>query len=290
MINKILEIREHAAGVYHLQYVDSFLYSSSADRFLTRWNLETGTQDKFAIRFEQSVYTFHIQDDVLAAATASGELHFIDLKTRSVIQQANKHESAIFSLCLDKVNDLFFAGDADGQLSIWRWSTKAFLALVPMNCGKIRALAFSEGKLYLGGADGKVYVLDSKNLNVIDQFYAHNDGVTSICLHEDSIYTGGKDAYIRQWKKDGFEKLKAIPAHNFAVYKLMIWNDTLLSVSRDKTIKGFSLDLDIRFRLAAKDGGHSHSVNSGCLINSERFATCGDDRRIVIWEKDEKYG
>lgn len=285
MITKLLEIREHAAGVYHLQYADSFLYSSSADRFLTRWNLETGTQDKFAIRFEQSVYTFHIQDDVLAAATASGELHFIDLKSRTVLQQANKHESAIFSLCLDEQNDLLFAGDADGQLSVWRWSTQAFLALLPLSCGKIRTLAESEGVLYLGAADGQVYLIATTTLNVLDHFYAHNDGVTAICVHGDFIYTGGKDAHIRKWKKDSFEKVKAIPAHNFAVYKLLLWNDMLLSVSRDKTIKGFSLNLDIRFRLAARDGGHAHSVNSACVIDSNRFATCGDDRRIVIWEK-----
>lgn len=284
MIGKQLEIREHAAGVYHLQFYNNLLYSSSADRFLTRWNLLLGTQDKFAIQFDQSVYSFLIHRDILLAGTSSGELYFFDLSERKELRKFTNHTYAIFSIALDETNDRCFVGDADGMLTVWRWSDQKFLAELPMACGKIRSLAIHQGKLFLGGADGFVYVLETDKLNVLDKFYAHNDGVTSICVHDEALYTGGKDAYIRKWDLRTYEKVNAIPAHNFAVYKLLSWNNELISVSRDKTIKAFSSALKPVQRIGAKEGGHSHSVNSACIIDKDHFATCGDDRRIIIWK------
>ncbi len=285
MIRKRLEIREHAAGVYHIQYFDGFLYSSSADRFLTRWDPELGVHDKFAIRFEQSVYQFIIHNQILLAGTASGDLHFFDLKDRKEIRHFTTHTSAVFSMEMDATRDLVYVGDADGNLSVWRWSDQKFLAEFPMECGKIRTICIHNDRLYLGGADGYIYVLDADKLNLLDRFYAHNEGVTAITVINDKIYSGGKDAFIRSWDLT-LQKEQAIPAHNFAIYKLLPWNNLLLSVSRDKMIKAFTTELQPVFRIAAKDGGHSHSVNSACIIDDRQFATCGDDRRIIFWKQD----
>lgn len=280
---KLLEIREHAAGVYHLQYTNGFLYSSSADRFLTRWNIESGIQDKFAIRFEQSVFQFIIHDGILLAGTASGDLHFFDIDKRVELRHFTNHTAAIFSIALDESNNRLFVGDANGVLSVWKWNEQKFLAEFPMDCGKIRALTILDKKLYLGGADGNVSVYDTDTMNLLERFYAHNDGVTAILVNGDKIFTGGKDAYIRSWDRLSLVKEKAIPAHNFAIYKLLFIQDRLISVSRDKSIKGFTTDLQPVFKALAKDGGHSHSVNSACKVNDNSFATCGDDRRIILW-------
>ena len=56
MFIKILEISGHAGAVYTGAVDQNFLYSGSADRYVTRWNIETGEQDKFAIKMDQSVY------------------------------------------------------------------------------------------------------------------------------------------------------------------------------------------------------------------------------------------
>jgi WD40 repeat protein len=286
MPTKKLEIREHTAGVYHIQFYNGFIYSSSADRFLTRWNPELGTQDKFAIRFEQSVFKFVIFKDQLLAGTASGDLHFFDLTNRREIKHYTNHTSAIFSMAIDEVRDQVFVGDADGNLTIWKWSTATFRAEFPMDCGKIRALTIHEDRLYLGGADGFIYVLDAEKMNLLERFYAHNEGVTALCVLGNTLYSGGKDAYLRSWNRFTCEKEKAVPAHNFAIYGLIAMNDQLISVSRDKSIKGFTSELKPQYRLLARDGGHSHSVNSICSINEQHFATCGDDRRIVLWSTE----
>lgn len=286
MFRKSLEIREHTAGVYHVQYYDGLIYSSAADRFLTRWDPKLGTQDKFAIRFDQSVFYFLIHNDELLAGTASGDLHFFDLKERKELKHFTNHKTAIFSMVLDEQNDHVFVGDADGNLTVWKWSTQQYRAELPMNCDKIRALRISDGKLYIGGADGYIYIMDPLTLNLIDRFYAHKDGVSALYTDGKAIYSGGKDAYIRKWNEPSLVKEKAIPAYNFAVYGLIGLNDQLISVSRDKTIKGFTKDLVPLFRISAKEGGHSHSVNRIAVMNNTQFITCSDDRRIIVWELD----
>ena len=60
-----------------------------------------------------------------------------------------------------------------------------------MACGKIRSLAIHQGKLFLGGGDGFVYVLETDKLNVLDKFYALKDGVTSICVDDEEHFLPG---------------------------------------------------------------------------------------------------
>jgi WD40 repeat protein len=59
--SKLKEISGHAAGIYSLAFDGELCYSASADRYVTRWNLATGLQDKFAIRFDASVYSIAIE-------------------------------------------------------------------------------------------------------------------------------------------------------------------------------------------------------------------------------------
>jgi hypothetical protein len=49
---KLKEISGHAAGIYSLDFDGNFIYSASADKFVARWKLNVGIQDKFSIQFE----------------------------------------------------------------------------------------------------------------------------------------------------------------------------------------------------------------------------------------------
>ena len=46
---KLKELTGHSAGIYSLAYDGNFLYSGSADGYVTRWNLELGIQDNLTI-------------------------------------------------------------------------------------------------------------------------------------------------------------------------------------------------------------------------------------------------
>lgn len=291
MFRKTLEIREHSASVYSIDYDGNFLYSGSADNFVTRWDLKTGTQDRFAIKFNSPVYSILVCEGKLYVGLSTGELFIFDLETREEIRYYVQHVSALFSLT-GMLNNCIFAGDADGNLSVWDAETLDLKIFLPLACGKIRDIQTDEtgNRIMLSCQDGSVRIFDVRNFNENKSFHAHRGGVTASVFDPNDpnkIITAGKDAHIRRWNLETNVCDLAIPAHNYAVYRIIRVKDMIVSASRDKSIKIWSSELDFVQKLDAKEGGHSHSVDDLCKINDTSFASCGDDRRIILWTEGE---
>lgn len=286
-ISKILEIREHSGAVYSIDFDGEYLYSASADKFVTRWDLETGSQDKFAIRFDDAVYAIKVFQHFLVAGLSSGAVHVFDLEQSREIKHIAQHVKAIFSIAYADRNRLLIIGDADGNLSVWNTSKWKQMLYLPFDCGKIRDISFNENEdnVALACQDGTIRILDLETYNEIKTFDAHSGGANTACfVGSDTLLSGGKDAYIRRWSMAKGEQ-KSVPAHNFAVYGIRPFGSGyFLTVSRDKTIKLWNNHLEVIQRLEARDGGHSHSVNDLCILKDHRFATCSDDRRIIVWQ------
>lgn len=290
ILTKFLEVRAHSAAVFALACDERYVYSASADKFVTRWNLEDGTQDNFAVKCDSSPYSIAVipSKALLIIGLDNGNLHFIDLNSNKEIHFFQLHTSAIFTIKSDVTEDRLFVGDADGILSVWDLNERKLLLSLPFACGKIRDLAFchSKNELYLACQDGKIRVVDTQFYNLQHTFFAHNDGVTSLLVEKDKLISGGKDAFLKVWDINSFELGKSIPAHNFAIYRLVaVGEDKMVSVSRDKTIKLWdSIHLNVLQRVDFKHGGHSHSVNDAVFEKEKMLITCGDDRRINFFK------
>ncbi len=288
------EFKGHSAGIYSLAFDGKFVYSASADKFVVRWDTETGLQDKFAIRFNFPVYAISLfeNNQFLAVGLYNGDLHFFDLELRKEIKFLKHHNNAIFSLCYNAVKKHLYSADADGNIAVWDTSSLSLLLNLPINCGKIRTLSIdSKGKyLAAGGQNGKMYVFDTEFFNEKLAFHAHKDGVGACIFnpeHNNIIYTAGKDAYIRKWDLNTNELISEIPAHNYMIYDLILAEDDqkLVSASRDKTIKIWDPEnLSFVDRLDQKRSGHKHSVNTLIKINESSFASASDDKKILVWK------
>lgn len=291
---KHLEIREHQGSVYSIAFDGQFIYSGSADQYVTRWNTVKGIQDKFAIKLDAAVYQITVHANHLFIGLATGDLHVIDLHEKKEIKHFTQHKKAIFAIHANPLANQLYVADADGNLSVWNLSTLEHLMYLPLDCGKIRAISHSNSgnTIALGGQDGIIRIFDCTTFNEVSTWKAHQDGVTSLVFDSASdeiLYSGGKDALLKKWNWRDTECVKAIPAHNFAIYQLINFrDDVLLSCSRDKSIKAWTKELIPITKLAAKDGGHSHSVNSIIYIDVNRFASCSDDRRIILWSESNE--
>ncbi|MBL4862478.1 MAG: WD40 repeat domain-containing protein [Crocinitomicaceae bacterium] len=295
MFHKKQEIQGHAGAIYTCTCDHEYIYSGSADKFVTRWNLNDGTQDPFAIKFEQSVYALEICERLLFVGLSDGSMHVFDLDKRVELKYFTQHTKAIFSIKYNPLKGQVYVGDADGNLSVWNRETLELMIYLPLDAGKIRNFAISPNgeRFALSGQDGAIRLFEAEYFNEIATIDAHKGGATAVLFHPKNdglLISGGKDAYLKLWSLEKNELLVEIPAHNFSIYGLVALNNGnhLASISRDKTIKIWKTeDLDFIQRLDFKVGGHRHSVNDIVKLDDVTFVTCGDDKRLIVWEKKE---
>jgi len=292
MFRKEREIIGHAGAIYSCTFDGSFIYTGSADKFVARWIPEEGVQDKFAIRFEHSIYAVQFTAPFLLVGRSDGGFHVFNAKTRVEEKYFTQHTKAIFTITVNSKKSQCYVADADGNVSIWDIDSWDLLLYLPLNCGKIREMAVSSdgSRIALCAQDGTLRIFDTDTFNETFTIEAHKDGATAACFdgdNNDLLISGGKDAMLRIWDLPSGACLKEVPAHNFAIYKIMQVGDSLITASRDKTVKVFSNELQFIQRLDHKEGGHKHSVNDAAQLDKDRFVTCGDDSKMVIWTRSE---
>jgi centriolar protein POC1 len=292
IVQKISECSGHASGIYTAVVFEDKVFSAAADGFVARWNIQLGTQDKFAINIGKPVYSLMVlhTGDFLMAGTNAGDLYVFDLENRSEIKHFVQHESAIFNVIENEQKNVFYSADADGNVAVWDSTTFELNLFLPLGCGKIRRMSVSADGSFLaiGGQDGFVRVLDTEFYNEVSLFYAHQDGVSAVTFHpknRDILYSGGKDAILRLWEWKSGTMKKEIPAHNFVVYDILALPECkcIVSASRDKSIKIWTEDLIFLERIDQRTGGHRHSVNSLVKYSENQIVSVSDDKRIISW-------
>jgi len=292
--SKKTEITGHVGAIYSCVATEDFIYSASADKHVVRWFLEDGTQDKFAIKFDHSVYCLElIGDHLMAVGLSSGDLHFFDLKNNKEIKFFTQHKKAIFSLSFNSKKNQIYVGDAEGNFSIWDSISLELLIYLPLDCGKIRSINVSSNgeNFALTGQDGYLRIFESNYFNEINSFYAHENGATSVMfdpLDSTKLISGGKDALLKLWDWKNESKLDEVVAHTFGIYDLLSINngENFISASRDKNVKIWNTKtFSFMQRLDYKSGGHKHSVNALSKINETEFVSCSDDKKMVIWRQ-----
>jgi len=294
LFKKSKDINGHSAAVYSIAYDGIYIYSASGDRYVTRWNIQSGIQDKFAIQFKNTPFCISLfsKNSHLAVGLENGDLHFFNLTERKEVKFFKYHKTGIFSILENPLKNQLYTTDAEGDLAVWNASSFELELFLPFACGKIRRLTLSHNKekLILACNDGKIRILETEFFNLLHSFEAHSDAVTSFAFYPDDdtkCISGGKDAYLRAWNLNDYSCFNAIPIHNFSIYDLVFFsNDEFISCSRDKTIKIWnSKSFELIQRIEHKNGAHIHSVNQVLKIGDTSFASCSDDKRILLFER-----
>ncbi len=295
-MNTVLKkiITGHVGPIYNACYDGAhFLYSTAADKYVTRWNIESGEQDGFSVKLPEAAFHIRlIQNNCkLLIGTNSGNIHIIDLETKLEIKCIEFHKASIFSSIEMKSQALILVGDAEGNISIWNSKSFELLMTIPLNAGKIRCFALSESEdlLIVGSQDGKIRVLETSFFNELKVFDAHMGGVNDLkfsALNKNWLFSAGKDGLLKLWDLEKDIIRKSIPAHYETIYSLGSLNQLLVSGSRDKSIKIWNQELVPLQKIDHKIKGHTRSVNGVGIINKTTFYSYSDDATLRIWSVD----
>lgn len=285
-------ISGHSGAIYDIISSGDQVFTTSADKFIVRWNPFEGTQDAFTVKVEHTAFNiaFDKTNDQLVIGNSQGGLHCVDTRSKQEIKYLTQHKSSIFALTYDPINDVFYSGDKEGYFCAWEAKTMKLLITLPLDCGKIRQLKLSEDGKHLAicGQDGFLRILETRFYNEISAINVNSSGVNCcLFLPDQQVLIGGKDAHLSLYNWETGERLKAIPAHNYAIYDLCLIDNgnAIVSVSFDKSIKLWSWpSLEIEQRIEFKDQGHRHTVNRIAQLNEQTIATVSDDAKIKVWK------
>ena len=275
--------RGHGAPVYAVAADEQFIYSGAGDRFVTRWNVQTGLQDGFAIKLEQAPYCMLLADGVLYIGTANGTLAAISILDKQLLWEYNFSGKALFSLL--KTDQGIVFGDEAGNLCLVSTSGKKLFAF-PLGEGKIKALSATSTHIYAGCASGWVLEFDRTNFNETNRWKLHDSQVNAIAFQDDQLISVGRDGHLVICDLSTKTVAKRIPAHYQSIYSILQVKDQWITCSMDKTIKVWNRDLEtVVQKITVKEGGHSRSVNALCAFQNAEFVSCSDDKTLICWEK-----
>ncbi len=295
MYIKQTEIIGHAGAIYTCAFDGQFVYTGSADKYVTRWLISKGIQDNFAINLGQSVYSIEFinSKSQLVVGLSTGSIHVFDLELKKEIKHFTQHIKPVFAIKSNEFKSQLYIGDADGNLSVWNSEKLELMIYLPLDCGKIRNISVSEnGDLFvLSCQDGTTRIFESTHFNEIITFDSHKGGATTAHFHplnQDLLLTGGKDALLKMWDWKSMVQVKSLPAHNYVIYSILFLEngEKFVTASRDKSIKIWDSEtIEVLQKLDFKVGGHRHSVNSLTKISEESFSSVGDDKKVIIWTR-----
>lgn len=292
-IKRIHELTGHTGPVYALALgrTKQEVLSCSSDHFIAEWMVDSGGPSAFSIRLQEPCFTLcYIEElELLLAGTASGSLHVIDLTSKQELRNLKVHSKGIFAILY--THDLVIVAGGDGFISVYHPATWKLLRHFSVGEQKVRSLSVSGDDLLVTTSGGDVIGFDLPWLNEHFRFHAHEGGCYCAEWHPSKplLVTGGKDGHLRFWHRhEQHRAVHAIAAHNFGIYRVKFSPNGLwaATASRDKTIKLWDASLFNPMGRMERPSqpAHTHSVNDLLWFDQHTLITCGDDRRILVWQ------
>jgi WD40 repeat protein len=97
-LHVLKKLSGHRVAIYDVLSHDNFAYTTSADKFVVRWNLVTGEQDNFTVKLENVAFNIAIDNkgDKLLIGNRKGGIHVVNIESKAEEKYLTQHKSPIF--------------------------------------------------------------------------------------------------------------------------------------------------------------------------------------------------
>ena len=271
----------HQGAVYDLAAENpDLMWSVGGDGCLVRWRRTAGTWNAMGeavAKADEALFCVHSRSD--GGVVCGGASGGVVVWNEGRVEFHQGHEGGTFV-----VSDSM-SGGADGHVRLW----KDGQSLGNLE-GRVRCLMVRGGRVWAGTHDGMAHCVGESGGGRV----VHRGCVRALVEWpgKPAIGTVGADGRIRIWeeKEEELSEVVSVEAHKGAIYRLVGSPDSrwMATASRDRSAAVWRAnDLGLEVRLARPDfEGHRSSVNALCWLDHRTMATGGDDRRIIIWERN----
>ena len=248
----------HQGAVVALAWRGRILASAGADHQIIFWNMDEG-RVAHVVKVDTALRTLAISPDgnILASAGEDSIVQLWDIATAQPRAKLVGHKDWVLCLGFSADGKQMVSGGVDGIASLWDVvGAKRIgelpappnpLPKTPPETSAVRAVAFSPdgNTLFLGGADGKIRVVNKADGKVQRELVGHTSAITGIEVHPSGtvLASSSKDRTVRLWNPANPQALKVLEGHTAWVEGLSFIRQgaALASVGADQTVRIWNL-------------------------------------------------
>lgn len=308
-----IEIPGHRTDIRALSLSsDDGMLASASNGSLKIWNVKTQN----CLRTFECGYAlccaFLPGDKVVVVGTKNGELQLFDIASATLLDSAEAHEGAIWSLNVHPDGRSVVSGSADKSAKFWDFKivkeeilgtkrTTPKLKLVQSRTLKVSddilSLKFSPDARLIAVAllDNTVKVFFVDSLKLYLNLYGHKLPVLSMDISYDSklIVTSSADKNIRIWGLDFGDCHKALFGHQDSILQVAFVPHNsdgnghhFFSSSKDRSIRYWDGD---KFEQIQRLDGHQGEIWAIAISHSGNFLiSAGHDKSFRVWKETEE--
>ncbi len=266
------------------------LVSSSDDKSVRLWNLDTGLAISTLTGHSQSVKSLAFNPDGTILATGSDDqtVKLWNLNTHQEICTFSGHSHAFKSVAFSPQGNLLASGSWDKTIKLWNVQTGVQETTLTGHGLQVASVAFSPcGKFLASASYDRTVRLWELSSGLSCTFEGHSWAVFTVAFSPDgkTLATGGDDNTVILWDLKTGKPLYTLLAHCWSVVAVAFSPDgeTLVSGSWDKTIKLWKVSTGQEIATLA---GHVDSVSSVAISPCGQIIASGSkDKTIKLWHR-----
>ena len=234
---------------------------------------------------------FGPQRRLVISSSADKTIRTWDLETRRPVRVFSGHESNVYTARISPDEKLIASGSRDGTVRLWDVETGASQILQEDTQTSVREVAFNRDGTLLasGGDDGKVRVWNTKDATLLSVFVVGaNTTVRGVAFNPEGtlLASSSDDGKIRFWDTGDWTRILEIEAHDKAVYGIVFSPNgkLLLSASEDRTAKLWDVSSGLEASPPLKHQSPVWTVDFS--PDGKMIVSGSDDSTVQFWSLD----
>lgn len=232
--------------------------------------------------------TFSPDGETVASSSEDKTLKVWHLETGELIQSVISESQGVKFTAISPDGQMLASGTGDNSIQIWQLATEKILHTLIGHIGIVNQVAFSPDgkKLISGSQDSTIKIWNAISGELLHTLRGHSAAIKTVLVSHDCkfVVSGSEDKTIKIWHLGGGVLLHNLTEHSQTINSLAISpdNQLLASSSSDNTIRVWHLATGKLMDILT---GHTESVNSVAFSPKGQILASGsEDRTIKIWE------
>ncbi len=233
-------LQAHKGTVWSLALKGQTLFSSSKDKTIKLWDLNTNTHTATLQGHKGAVYSLKLDGQRLFSGSSDSTIKIWDLNTNTCTATLQGHNDSVWSIALD--GQRLFSSSQDKTIKIWDLNANTCTATLQGHIDGVFSLALDGQRLFSSSSDSTIMIWDLITNTCTATLEEHDGPVLNLALGGQRLFSSSSDRTIKIWDLNTNTCTATLQGHNGSVENLALDGQRLFSGSADGTMKIWDLN------------------------------------------------